>query len=163
MSVDSQLFRRTLGSFPSGVTVITSHDTQADSPIGVTVSAFSSVSLDPPLVLFCLDNRSTSLDAIKSNGHFAVNILGQDQTELSNLFASKAPDKWSGVSYRAGAGQSPVLDGTSAFLECAVHSAVDGGDHTIFIGRVQAAGANDDISPLLYCRGSYAKLNGGNK
>ena len=158
MSVDPQTFRRTLGSFASGVTIITTSDPQTNNPHGVTVSAFSSVSLDPPLVLFCLDNRSSAHTIIRTNGHFGVNILGQDQTDLSNLFASKAEDKWQKVTYTTAAHGIPVLSGTAAHLECQVVHAYDGGDHTIFVGQVLFAASDDTVSPLLYCRGSYAKL-----
>ena len=160
MPIDSQNFRRTLGSFASGVTIVTSVDPETTNPVGVTVSAFSSVSMDPPLVLFCLNNRSTSLAAIKANGHFAINILAKDQIELSNRFASKDEDKWSGVDYTSGLADIPILDGTVAHLQCAVTQMVDGGDHVIFIGQVEATECNDGLQPLLYCRGSYASLNG---
>ena len=158
MSVDPQTFRRTLGSFASGVTIITTADPQTKAPYGVTVSAFSSVSLDPPLVLFCLDNRSSSHTIIRTSGHFGVNILGENQADVSNLFASKTEDKWQKVTYTSGTHDIPVLAGTSAHMECQVVHAYDGGDHTIFVGQVLSASVDDSVSPLLYCRGSYAKL-----
>lgn len=160
MSVDSLTFRRTLGSFASGVTVITTHDPASGKPVGVTVSAFSSVSMDPPLVLFCLDKRSASLLSFNANGHFAANILAANQVELSNRFASKAEDKWDGVSHRPGLAEVPVLAGTAAHLECTVVKEVDGGDHMIIIGQVEAASYNQDLQPLVYCRGGYAELKG---
>ena len=163
MSVDSLTFRRTLGSFASGVTVITTQDPASGKPVGVTVSAFSSVSMDPPLVLFCLDKHSTSLLSVNANGHFAVNILAADQTELSNLFASKAEDKWAGVFHRPGLAEVPVLAGTAAHMECTVVKEVDGGDHMIIIGQVEAASYNQDLQPLVYFRGAYAGITGESK
>jgi len=160
MSVDSLTFRRTLGSFASGVTVITTQDPQTGTPVGVTVSAFNSVSMDPPLVLFCLDKRSVTLLAFNANGHFAVNILAANQSDLSNLFASKAEDKWSAVSHRPGLANVPVLAGTAAHLECSVTKEIDGGDHTIIVGLVEAASYNPDVQPLLYFRGAYGDFKG---
>ena len=160
MPIDSSNFRRTLGSFASGVTVVTSQDPETDTLVGVTVTAFSSVSMDPPLVMFCLNTRSTSLAAIKANGHFAVNFLAQDQVALSNRFASKDLDKWSDVAYQSGLAKIPVLDGVAAHLECKITQAVDAGDHVIFIGQVEATNVDDNAQPLLYFRGAYTELKG---
>ena len=163
MTVDSQTFRRTLGSFASGVTIVTSHDAEANVPVGITVSAFSSVSMDPPLIMVCLNNRSSSLPVIRSNGHFAVNILDMHQVALSNRFASKDEDKWSGVTYTTGLGNVPVLADTLAHLECQVTQIIEGGDHMIVFGLVKAASNHEDKNPLLYCRGSYGLFTGGHK
>ena len=160
MPVDSLTFRRTLGSFASGVTVVTTKDPNTKEPVGLTVSAFSSVSMDPPLVLFCLDKRSSTLLAFNANGHFAVNILADDQLPLSNLFASKDQDKWGEVPHRPGLAEVPVLSGTVAHLECSLVKEIDGGDHSIIVGLVEASSYNADKQPLLYFRGAYATIDG---
>jgi flavin reductase (DIM6/NTAB) family NADH-FMN oxidoreductase RutF len=158
MPLDNQTFRRTLGSFASGVTVISTLDQESARLVGVTVSAFSSVSMDPPLVLFCIDKRSVSLSSFKRARHFAVNILAAGQAEISNRFASRLEDKWQGVQYRSGLGQVPVILGCAAHLECSVSQIVDGGDHEIFIGQVEDAGFEPDLAPLVYCRGAYSNI-----
>jgi flavin reductase (DIM6/NTAB) family NADH-FMN oxidoreductase RutF len=160
MTVDSQTFRQTLGSFATGVTIVTTQDPASQKPVGVTVSAFSSVSLDPPLVLFCLGKHSTSHLAFNTNGHFAVNFLAEDQAELSNRFASKLEDKFEGIDYTKGIGNVPVLASSIAHLECTMNKVFDGGDHHIFVGLVEAAGFKPESKPLLYYRGKYAALSG---
>jgi len=160
MTIDSQVFRQTLGSFATGVTIVTTQDPNTEKPVGLTISAFSSLSLDPPLVLFCLDKRSASHLAFNANGHFAVNILAEDQLELSNRFASKSEDKWSGVEYRPGIGNVPILFGSIAILECTMNKVCDGGDHTIFVGLVESVSVKPDAKPLLYYRGKYETIAG---
>ncbi len=160
MTVDSQTFRQTLGSFASGVTVVTTQEPETKRPVGLTVSAFTSVSLDPPLVLVCLGKNSTSHAAFSANGHFAINILAQDQVDLSNRFASKLEDKFDGIEYRLGVGNAPVLSASAAHLECSVNKVYDGGDHHIFVGLVLATSVKPDAKPLLYFRGNYATLAG---
>jgi flavin reductase (DIM6/NTAB) family NADH-FMN oxidoreductase RutF len=155
MSVDTRSFRKTLGCFASGVTVITTLTPGTREPVGVTVSAFSSLSLDPPLVLFCLGNSTSSLEAFRSFGHFAVNILSEHQKDLSIRFASRSGDKWQGVARTEGASGVPVLGGCLATLECSLHQVIDGGDHQIFVGRVERLKHHEGGSPLVYFRGSY--------
>jgi len=156
MTVDSQTFRKTLGAFASGVTVVTTHDPFERVPVGVTVSSFCSVSEDPPLVLFCLSKHSKSLLAINANGHFAVNILASDQRDLSDRFASKAQDKWDGVAHRPGLGKIPLIAGVLAHLECSLFKEVESGDHSIFVGKVETATSHPEKQPLLYYRSAYA-------
>lgn len=155
MSVDPRSFRKTLGCFASGVTVVTTLTPGTREPVGVTVSAFSSLSLDPPLVLFCLGNSTSSIDAFRTFGHFAVNILSEHQKDLSIRFASRSGDKWQGVARSEGANGVPVLGGCLATLECDLHQAIDGGDHQIFIGKVVKLRHQEGGSPLVYFRGSY--------
>lgn len=155
MSVDSRTFRRALGCFASGVTVVTTLHPQGGKPAGVTVSAFSSLSLDPPLVLFCLGEKTSCLGAFLEHGHFAINILAENQRDVSIRFASRGEDKWQGVAWEAGAGGVPVLPGCLATLECTLESALDGGDHKILIGRVVNLRYQEGGPPLLYFRGAY--------
>lgn len=159
MTVDERSFRKALGCFASGVTVVTAAD-EAGRPVGVTVSAFSSVSLDPPLVLFCMDKSTKSLDAFKG-GRFAVNILNETQRQLSIQFASRMENKWDGVDYETGAHGVPLLQGCLARLECSLHELVEGGDHLIFIGRVENLDHSTGGHPLVYFRGAYAGLTEG--
>jgi flavin reductase (DIM6/NTAB) family NADH-FMN oxidoreductase RutF len=155
MPVDSRSFRKALGCFATGVTVVTTLDPDTAAPVGVTVSAFSSLSLEPPLVLFCLGNRTTNLDSYRRSSHFAVNVLSELQRDLSLRFASKAENKWTGIVAETWDSGVPILPGCLANLECAVTSVQDGGDHTIFVGRIERLRHQEGGSPLIYFRGSY--------
>lgn len=158
MTLDSRSFRKALGCFASGVTVVTTLAPETKAPIGVTVSAFSSLSLEPPMVLFCLGNGTSTMDAFKTFGHFAVNILSETQRDLSIRFASRAEDKWQGVSWSAWDSGAPIIGNCLATLECSLVQVVDGGDHQIFIGRVERMKHQEGGSPLVYFRGSYLDL-----
>ncbi|WP_096704398.1 flavin reductase family protein [Magnetospirillum sp. 15-1] len=155
MSLDPRSFRKTLGCFASGVTVITTLTPNAKEPVGVTVSAFSSLSLDPPLVLFCLGNNTSSMEAFKTFGHFAINILSEHQRDLSIRFASRSDDKWQGVVRTEWNSGVPILSGCLANLECSLVNVIDGGDHQIFVGKVDRLKHQEGGSPLVYFRGSY--------
>lgn len=128
-----------------------------DPPTGLTASAFTSLSLTPPLVLVCVDHKSHSYPALRDNRRFAVNILGMEQEGLSRRFASTALDKFEGVAYQPGSLGQPLIDGSLAALECETASAYPEGDHTIFVGRVEHAtvAAGD---PLVYYLGKYRRL-----
>ena len=154
---DSAFFRTALGRYATGVTVVTTAGPDG-APIGLTVSSFNSVSLDPPLVLFSLHRRAFSLKAFEQSGHFAINVLRDSQKQLSNVFAKALVDKWSGVHYEVWETGSPILTDCLANLECATEATHDGGDHVIFIGRVTRMRRNDSGSPLLYYRGGYCSL-----
>jgi flavin reductase (DIM6/NTAB) family NADH-FMN oxidoreductase RutF len=158
MSLDPRSFRKTLGCFASGVTVVTTLSPETKEPQGVTVSAFTSLSLDPPLVLFCLGNATSSMAAFKSFGHFAINILSEHQRDLSIRFASRSADKWQGVAWDKWDSGVPILPGCLATLECSLVRVEDGGDHQIFIGRVERMKHHEGGSPLVYFRGSYMDL-----
>lgn len=160
MTVDSRSFRKALGCFATGVTVVTTVNPDDNSPVGVTVSAFSSLSLEPPLVLFCLGNKTSSLAAYKDSGRFVINILAEGQRDLSIRFAGRSEDKWAGVVSEAGAGGVPVLSGCIGNLECKLVNTVDGGDHVIFIGEVETIHYQEGGSPLIYFRGAY--MDNGN-
>src|SRR5579875_3747482 len=156
MSVDTSLFRQVLGRFASGVTVVTmAHEGVAS---GLTVSAFCSLSLNPSYILVCIDKRSSTLELIRQSGSFVVNILSNEQSDLSNHFASKLTDKLSGIPHRIGSLGAPILDGTLAYLECSLVKEIDGGDHYIYIGEVQHTDLAEDKTPLLYYHGKYGQF-----
>lgn len=153
-------FRSALGAFATGVTVITTYG--ADEPYGMTANAFSSLSLDPPLVLVCVISGTAGSQAIDRNGVFAVNVLASDQERLSRFFASKdrprGPDAFADVPHRTEVTGSPILEGVAAYLDCHVRARYPEGDHTIFVGEVTALGADGEAPPLLFHAGSYARL-----
>jgi 3-hydroxy-9,10-secoandrosta-1,3,5(10)-triene-9,17-dione monooxygenase reductase component len=156
MAITNEEFRAALGRFASGVSVVTGK-TADEQLFGITVSAFTSVSLNPPLILICIDKRSSTHDHFTAGNHFAVNILGEDQELQSRRFASREADKFAGIGYAAGVTGAPLLDGALACLECHVVYAYEGGDHTIIVGEIEATRLHDS-KPLLYFRGGYAQL-----
>lgn len=153
----SKEFRATVGAFATGVTVITTRG--EEHAYGMTANAFSSVSLDPPLVLVCVIAHSEGSEHIRQNGCFAVNILHAEQEPLSRFFASRdrprGRDAFDSVPHRLGASGSPILEGTAAYLDCNLHAAHEAGDHMIFIGEVLELGFESDAEPLLFHAGQY--------
>jgi flavin reductase (DIM6/NTAB) family NADH-FMN oxidoreductase RutF len=149
-------FRAALGRFPSGVTVVTTKDAEGRFH-GITVSAFCSVSLEPPMILVCIEKTSGSHYALLESEFFVVNILAEGQETLSNRFASTSPDKFDGVDYRPGPGAIPVLEDAFVTLECRLIHAYEGGDHTVFVGLIEKSAAKDE-NPLVYWHGNYRKL-----
>jgi flavin reductase (DIM6/NTAB) family NADH-FMN oxidoreductase RutF len=158
MPISNDDFRAALANFASGVTVVTTLDA-AGKMHGITVSAFCSVSLEPPLVLVCIEKSTASHDAFEESGIFVVNILGDDQERISERFATPHPDKFAGIDYEIGEFGSPVLTGAIVVLECRLIHAYDGGDHTVYVGEVKH-GRSEPDSPLIYYRGRYRKLDG---
>ena len=154
--VESKEYRAALGRFASGVTVVTTRDA-AGTAHGLTVSAFSSLSLDPPLVLVCIDKRAASHSAFTESRAYVVNLLADTQEHLSKQFSSKAPDRFAGVGHTPGIGGVPVLDGALASIECTLAAAHDAGDHTIYVGAVEKVTVRD-AAPLLYFSGRYARI-----
>lgn len=150
-------FRAALGRFASGVTVITTRDASGHK-YGITVSAFCSVSLTPPLVLICIDKHTGSHHAFEENEFFAVNILRDSQQHLSDRFASHLPDKFDGIEFTENANGIPVLDNALVNLECRRVNAHHSGDHTIFIGEIERSTVTDG-NPLIYFHGGYRKLS----
>jgi flavin reductase (DIM6/NTAB) family NADH-FMN oxidoreductase RutF len=150
-------FRTTVGTFATGVTVVTTRG--EEQAYGMTANAFSSVSLDPPLVLVCVISPSEGCDQIAANGCFAVNILHADQEPISRYFASRdrprGRDAFSEVSHRLGASGSPILDGAAGYLDCRLHATHDAGDHLIFIGEVLELGFKPESEPLVFHGGRY--------
>lgn len=156
MPISKDEFRHALGRFASGVTVVTARD--ADGNLhGITVSAFCSVSLEPPLILICIDKNTGSHYALEQTDSFVVNILRDDQQYISDRFASHLPDKFEVVKYHSGIDDLPVLENVLANLECRLVNSHDSGDHTIFVGKIEKATVNDG-KPLVYWRGNYGKL-----
>jgi len=149
-------FRTALRSFATGVTVVTTRDREG-RPSGLTASAFASVSLDPPLVLICVDHAATAHPDLRERGWFAVNILRREQEALSRRFAVSGGDKFGGVSYHEGRTGLPLLDGSLATLECRIVEAHEAGDHTIFIAQVETASVTEG-RPLVYFHGDYHSL-----
>ncbi len=157
MPVTSEEFRAALSRFPSGITVVTTRD--ADGRFfGITVSAFCSLSLDPPRVLVCIEKTTGSHEALLGSQAFVVNMLSSDQRSVSERFASTLDDKFEGIDLETGLDGIPVLLGCIANLECRVTGAYDGGDHSIFVGEVEKAAVNDG-DPILYFRGDYRTIS----
>jgi flavin reductase (DIM6/NTAB) family NADH-FMN oxidoreductase RutF len=152
-ALDPRALRNAFGTFMTGVTVVTSHDAEG-APLGFTANSFTSVSLDPPLVLICLANSSQNYDALVSAGGFAVNILSEAQIEISNTFARPSKDRFAGIKWQNGPHGAPLLADVSAWFDCAMHKTVDAGDHVILIGEVKAFGTAPNPG-LGYARGAY--------
>ena len=157
MSINKDEFRHALGRFASGVTVITTKDNSGRLH-GITVSAFSSVSLNPPLILVCIEKKAGSHQAFEESDFFNVNILEESQQHFSDHFASHLPDKFSGVEYFETEKGLPFLKDALVHLECKLIYAHAGGDHTIFVGEIEKSAVSDG-NPLIYFHGNYRKLN----
>ena len=156
MAIDKQTFRRTLGRFAAGVTVVTTR-TKDGTPCGLTATAFSSVSLDPPLVLVCVDKGAESYPHMMEAEAFCVSFLREEQAAVSNQFARSGIDKFAGVATNTSGREIPWIDGCLAHLDCRTEQRVDAGDHTIFIGLVEAAETFAG-EPLVYYDGGYRKF-----
>lgn len=157
---NAKSFRHALGCFPTGVAVITTSDAQGQ-PVGLTCNSFSSVSLEPPLVLWSLRNNSKSIDIFRQTEQFAINVLSHRQDGLSGRFASSSKtmaEKFAGLHYTAGWGNTPVLDDCIANFQCSVFARHDAGDHVIFIGQVQAFAQSGDEDALVFYKGAYMML-----
>lgn len=151
--IDPRALRNAFGTFMTGVTVVTAHD-PAGNPIGFTANSFTSVSLDPPLLLVCLSNTSSNYAALTKAKGFAVNVLSESQKNISNTFARPVEDRFSACGWQNGPHGSPVLDDVSAWFDCSTHNLVEAGDHVILIGQVEAF--DTSTSPGLgYVRGAY--------
>ncbi|WP_158044686.1 flavin reductase family protein [Skermanella pratensis] len=157
MSFDRRAFRNALGCFATGITVVTTVN-DAGETFGLTANSFSSVSLDPPLVLFCLGRSSNALDVFTASGRFAVNVLAEAQRDLSVRFSTAIGDRWDGVEWEAWETGSPILKGCLASLDCITEAVHDGGDHVILVGRVKRLASVAEGKPLLYYKGDYARV-----
>lgn len=156
--IDARTFRHVLGQFCTGITIITTvHD---DEPVGFACQSFAALSLDPPLVLFCPTKQSRSWQAIEASGKFCVNVLHEDQKDVSARFGSREPDKFGGVDWSPSHLGSPVLAGTLAHIDCTVASVHDGGDHFVVFGAVHAMSEPPKTKPrpLLFYRGEYTGI-----
>ena len=156
MPVSKDEFRSAMSRFASGVTVVTTRS-DGQQPSGLTVSSFASLSLEPPLVLICIDKRASIHDLLVEGRYFAVNILAEAQEILSRRFASRDVDRFSGTGYADGVTGVPILNDVVAALECRIVHTYPGGDHTIVVGEVEHA-IVDDGKPLGYFRGGYVQL-----
>ncbi|MEP6703702.1 MAG: flavin reductase family protein [Acidobacteriota bacterium] len=156
MPVTPDDFRAALSRFPSGITVVTSRGPAGDLH-GITVSAFCSVSMNPPLILVCIEKTTGSHAAIEDSGFFVVNILAAGQDEISERFSLPKVEKFEAVDRTPGLGEVPMLTAALVTLECRLNNAFDGGDHTIFIGEVENTSVKDG-APLVYFHGSYRDL-----
>lgn len=146
--------RDVMGCFPTGVTIVTAVD-QRGEPFGMTVSSFTSVSLEPPLILVCIDRRAASHDPLMAASHFAVNILGSGQSAVCDRFAAEpSQGRFDDVPWRRSPMGAPLIDGAGAWLECSRFEIYAGGDHSILLGRVESA-ESVDVPVLLFHRGRY--------
>ncbi|WP_188579179.1 flavin reductase family protein [Azorhizobium oxalatiphilum] len=154
---DFRAFRRALGHFATGVAVVTARAENGEV-VGMTMSSFNSVSLDPPLVLFSVARSALSLPAMLAARGYGVNVLGRDQEDLSNRFSKAMGDKWSDVDHVNGHEDAPLLAGAIAHFECAPYAHHDGGDHVIFLARVVRFSNDEEGDPLVFFRGRYRGL-----
>ncbi len=154
--IDPLVLRQALGCYPTGVTILTTLGANG-AFVGLTVNSFTSLSLDPPLVLWALSTGSASLRAFESAEHFAVNILAEDQVAISRRFASTTPNKFHEIAVHSGLGGTPLIEGCSAHIECRMHSAQPGGDHVLFVGRVERVQVNGR-PPLVYVGARYRRV-----
>ena len=153
----TKLFRQALGTFATGVTVVTAIDEQG-RPRGFTANSFTSVSLDPPLILVCIASGSAGHAVFTNSNTFCVNVLAEDQQNLSTLFASPGDDRFSEIEWHPGNNGNPIIDGAITNFECDRHNIVDAGDHVILVGKVSSYEASGR-SPLIYCSGSYVEFS----
>jgi flavin reductase (DIM6/NTAB) family NADH-FMN oxidoreductase RutF len=155
---DAATFRRVLGHYPTGVCVVTA-TTPDGTPAGMVVGSFTSVSLDPPLVAFFPDKRSTSWPRIEQAGKFCVNVLARGQGDVCRRFSASGVDKFAGLSYQHSANGSPVLEGVVAWIDCTLEAIHEAGDHYIVLGRVVELDASHVDLPLLFFQGKYGEFN----
>ncbi len=157
IEIDPMLFRRVMGHYPTGVTIVAS--IKDDRPVGLAIGSFFSVSLDPPLVGFCVARSSTSWPKIEETGKFGITVLAEDQQETSGKFSSKVEDKFEGENWvPAPVTGSPLIVGGLEHIDCETHSVLDAGDHVIVLGRVKFMDVHrSDIGPLLFFRGGYGR------
>lgn len=159
MSLDGSLLRKVMGEFATGVAVATTTG-QGGRHYGVTVNSFTSVSLDPPLILICLDHQVSGLDHFEESGRFGINILSFDQHDASLLFSTPTQDR-SRYRYRTGPNGIVLLEKAMACLECELEASYPGGDHRILLAKVLSAEASQDDAPLIFFRGAFHRLPEG--
>jgi flavin reductase (DIM6/NTAB) family NADH-FMN oxidoreductase RutF len=157
MPIDKNELRRIMGHFATGVTIVTTMSKEGQA-FGLTANAFTSVSLEPPLLLISVDKKAESYPHLEDSKVFTVNVLADDQESLSRKFAVSGGDKFDGVAYRTGANGAAILDGALAFIECKVYATYEGGDHTLYLGLVEEAQTREG-KPLLFYRGGYRAIS----
>jgi 3-hydroxy-9,10-secoandrosta-1,3,5(10)-triene-9,17-dione monooxygenase reductase component len=155
-TIDTARFRQVLGHFATGVTIVTTADDGV--PAGLSVNSFTSVSLEPPLVAFCVARTSSTWPRIRAVGAFCVNILSDDQEDLCRVFATRSPEKFRGVGWRPAESGAPIIAGSLAWLDCAVESEHEAGDHIIVVGRARELGVAREGRPLVFYRGGYGRF-----
>ncbi len=153
--IDGATYRKVLGRYPTGVTLVTAMD--GDDPVAMVIGSFVSVSLDPPLVGFLPAKASSSWPRIHRAGRFCVSILADDQLPVCNAFFRKDTDPWDAVSWSVGETGSPIVDGALAFIDCTIHDVLDTGDHWMVLGRVVDTGYRREGHPLLFLGGGYGR------
>jgi flavin reductase (DIM6/NTAB) family NADH-FMN oxidoreductase RutF len=156
MPIEKNQLRQVMGHFATGVTIITTVNKEGQLH-GLTANAFTSVSLEPPLLLISVDKKAESWPAFEESKVFTVNILGDDQEALSRKFAVSGGNKFEGVAYRRGANGAAILEGALAFIECTLYAAYEGGDHSLYLGEIQEASVREG-KPLVFFRGGYRNL-----
>jgi flavin reductase (DIM6/NTAB) family NADH-FMN oxidoreductase RutF len=159
MAVESQVFKEVMAHWATGVTVVTTQ--LAGHPVGITASSFTSLSLEPPQILICVNKKLSTNEAIRTSGYFAVNILTAGQQDWGEIFAGMRPgvtDRFAGIDWAVAVTGAPILPGVLAWLDCRVGQLYDGADHTIFVGEVLAGGATGDGAPLLYYHRNWQHL-----
>ena len=155
--MDRDRFRQVIGSFPTGVSLVTTLD-ESDRPVGLTVNAVSSISLEPILVMVCIDRGAATHDPLRARGAFGVSILGAEQEGLARRFAlGDRGERFEGVALEEASTGCPIIAGALAWLDCRVWKEVDAGDHTLILGEVLDGGSRPG-SPLIYFRGSYRRI-----
>lgn len=157
VSIDPAIFRQVLGSYPTGVCVISALD-ETDKPVGMVVGTFTSVSLDPPLVGFLPDKKSSSWPRIAAAGHFCVNVLASDQQDICRQIAGRGEEKFIGVDFEISDRRLPVIANAIARIECSIHSITDAGDHYFVLGNVLSLETTREGDPMLFYRGRYGSF-----
>ncbi|GAA5054355.1 flavin reductase family protein [Thermocatellispora tengchongensis] len=156
--VDSRHFRNVLGRFATGVVAITAVDPDTGEPCGLAANSFTSVSLDPPLVAFCVAHTSTSWPRVRAAATHCVNVLGERQQRVCDQLAAKGGDKFAGLAWHDSPGGNPVIDGALAWIDCAIEAEHVAGDHVIVVARVHGLDAHADGGPLVFFRGGYGRF-----
>ena len=154
---DGRDFRRILGHYPTGVCVVTA--TEDAGPIGMVVGSFTAVSLEPPLVAFLPDRRSTTWPRIRAAGRFCVNVLSEHQQPVCHAFSSKTGRRFDGVPYRTSETGAPILEGVVAWIDCEPHAVHEAGDHYIVVGEVRAMDVERGDAPLVFVKGGYGTIS----
>lgn len=158
--LDGQRFRSVLGRFATGVVAITAVDPETGEPCGLAANSFTSVSLDPPLVAFCVAHTSTSWPRVRGAKTLTVNVLAEDQQAICAQLASRGGDKFAGLEWTGSPGGNPVLDGALAWIDCVVEAEYTAGDHMIVVARVHQLDTHAEGGPLVFFRGGYGRFHG---
>ncbi|MBV7508282.1 flavin reductase family protein [Bacillus sp. sid0103] len=154
---NQDLFKQIMGNYPTGVTIVTTKK-EDGTPVGLTVNSFASVSLDPLLVLWSIDHRSSLLEEFKESGKFAIHVLAEEQVELCKTFATKHSDRFSTCDWKLSSNGLPIIDGVLGVFECKTFKAIEAGDHTVFIGEVTDLQINKEKDPMLYHRRTFGPI-----